>query len=383
MFVPLWHMPEGAAAGGLYRSKRVLETLRGFRLEVCDSDTGDLDARLICGRLRTYPARRLYAASRWGFPLMRALNWVWSCAAAVWSGLSAGPIEAVYVPNSELPHMAAAGTVVARVRGVPLIFGNLNVRGNQLWVLNRLLHRRADALITLSAALRDELLAEGIRAPIAVGSVGVDDHSSGTPRVKRYDGIYIARHTMEKGVLDLVRIAARCAAQNPALRIAMVGACAPDMRARLNREIAAHGVEQNLDVLGPVSEARKWELIEESRLCLFPSHVEGWGIVPIEAHLCGLEVVAYDLGAYEETIRHSPGAYLVPDGDEAAFAQRVLERLAAEPDRETIRRWARRFTWERAGALEAVLLRRAIAQGRRASRLHESSPSPDPPAPNP
>ena len=55
------------------------------------------------------------------------------------------------------------------------------------------------------------------------------------------------------------------------------------------------------------------------------SRSEGFPFVLMEAQSCGLPIIAYDVrvgpGA---TITDSVNGYLVPDGDEAAFAERLL-----------------------------------------------------------
>lgn len=350
-------MPERAVSGGLYRTKRLLETMRAFQLIVADSDTTDVDAQRVAGRVILYPARRLYAFHRRLFRAFRVLNWSWSCLALVAIGLTREQFDAVYAPNSELPHVSLAASIVGKLRRVPIVFGNLNVRGTELWTLNRQLHRNVDAVITLSHALKNELEAEGIGAPIYVGTVGVDDNSVHDIPAPRYDAIYIARHTPEKGALDVIEIVRRCSMRIPALRVAMAGPCSDEMRRKLLAMARECGVDSHIELLGPVSETDKWRLLAASRVCIFPSRVEGWGIVPIEAHLSGLPVVAYDLPAYEETIRHSPGATLVREGDVQKFAD-ALTALVQTPfeGAQAVRRWARQFTWERAARLEEELL---------------------------
>jgi glycosyltransferase involved in cell wall biosynthesis len=357
MFVPLWHTPEGAVHGGLYRTKRLLETMRAYDVVVADSDSTDIHEESVRGRTIRYPAKRLYAFRRPLFPLLRVLNWVWSCLALTAIGLSLPVVDAVYAPNSELPHVALAAWIVGKVRRVPIIFDNLNVRGIELWAFNRRLHRNVDAIITLSRALERELRAEGIGVPIYIGSVGVDDGSPPALSPPLYDAIYIARHTVAKGAPDLVEIVCRCVQRVPEMRVAMVGPCTDAMRRRLFSMARELGVERNITILGTVAEERKWQLLAQSRVFLFPSHVEGWGIAPIEAHLCGLPVVAYDLPAYEETLRHSPAATLVPIGDVDAFADAAVACMRnTRRGGEDVRAWARRFTWQRAADVEERLL---------------------------
>jgi glycosyltransferase involved in cell wall biosynthesis len=373
VFVPMWHPPEGGHAGGFLRAKRILEEQRELRVTVVDTDTTDLDDRLVNGRIRRIRLSWAFARKGVAFWVMRSINWMLLAIGAIICGLSIRErLDCVYVPYSEILPMALAGLVTARLRRIPVIFCNLNVRGVPLWGPNRILHNFPELIVTISHALRDELRNEGIRVPIQLGLVGVDDFSR--PRMETtYDGVFVGRHKEEKGIFELLQIWALCCRRRPLLRLAMAGPCPDDTRRKLEDLATALGIRDNVDILGPVSEERKWELYASSRVCVFPSHVEGWGIVPIEAHLAGLPVVAYDLPAYKETISHSPAAHLIPLGETKELA-RVLGALLDKPfpDAAVAQHWARRFTWEKAVAREIEL----ISGLRRAGRPDSSTVEP-------
>jgi glycosyltransferase involved in cell wall biosynthesis len=61
------------------------------------------------------------------------------------------------------------------------------------------------------------------------------------------------------------------------------------------------------------------------------SHFEGYGVVNIEAMACGKPVVSTNRGGPSETIVDGETGYLVPPGDAAALASRVI-RLLNNPD---------------------------------------------------
>ncbi len=360
-FVPLWNPPEGGFAGGVVRARAFIERQAAFELLVVSSDSADIVDSRVRGVVRRLRFSWAYAPRGFAFTAMRLLNWFLHAVAMIREGLTARTaFDFVYVPTSEILPSAAAGYIVGRLRRIPVIFCNLNVRDVPLWALNRAMHRHADYVITLSESLARELRAEGISAPIGIGLVGVDDESvaKGPPA---YDAIFVGRHTRAKGAFDAIEIWAACCKSDPTLKLAMVGPCNPEAAESLRALIAERNLSQNVALLGPVDEAEKWSLYARSRLCLFPSHVEGWGIVPIEAHLAGLPVVAYDLDAYEETIRNSPAAILEPVGDIGAMAEAVRRTLQTNDfDGDVARRWAQRFTWAGAVEREVSLIDSAI-----------------------
>ena len=71
-------------------------------------------------------------------------------------------------------------------------------------------------------------------------------------------------------------------------------------RKKIEEKIKEEGLVKNITLVGRVPEGEKYELMKESKIFIFPSYQEGWGIVIAEAMACGLPVVAYDLPVYRE-----------------------------------------------------------------------------------
>jgi glycosyltransferase involved in cell wall biosynthesis len=60
-------------------------------------------------------------------------------------------------------------------------------------------------------------------------------------------------------------------------------------------------------------------------ILLFPSRMEGFGMVPAEALACGRPVVTTDSSALPEVVDHGENGFLVAQNDVAGFATRVQE----------------------------------------------------------
>jgi glycosyltransferase involved in cell wall biosynthesis len=60
-------------------------------------------------------------------------------------------------------------------------------------------------------------------------------------------------------------------------------------------------------------------------ILLFPSRMEGFGMVPAEALACGRPVVTTDSSALPEVVDHGENGFLVTQNDVAGFAARVQE----------------------------------------------------------
>ncbi len=352
-----WHPPEGGTAGGFLLTRRFLELQRTFEFTLVDSDSTDIVE--VPGRLTIIgiPERWLQTRSRRLFAVVRVANWLVHFVGSFVAGLRAvARAEFVYVPTSELPHVTLAAFLIAKLARRPLVLCNLNVEGVMLWGFNRILHRRATAILTISNALASELVRQFPGMPIRTFPVGTDDASVLHRADPQFDGVFVGRHVAAKGIFDLLEIWKRCCAASPDLRLALAGPCEPAVAAEIARRLAELGIASNVTLLGSISEDAKWQLYANARVCVFPSHVEGWGIVPLEAHIAGLPVVAYALDAYDEHIATSPSATLVMVGDLDAFARATLHYLATPIDVEATSRYAKRFTWERSVEAETAAL---------------------------
>jgi glycosyltransferase involved in cell wall biosynthesis len=202
-----------------------------------------------------------------------------------------------------------------------------------------------------------------LNVPIDIGSIGVDQPpAGGFGGTIEWDAVFIGRHVPEKGVFDALEIWRRVVERSPGRRLVLAGSASPPMHAEIERRIRALRLDAAVARFGQVDEDRKWQLYRQSRLCLFPSRAEGWGLVPLEALACGIPVVAYDLPAYAENIAHGPGSTLCPVGDHDAAARAVLRYLEGErPDPLALQAFTQRFSWETAVTHEEALLERLLS----------------------
>ena len=77
-------------------------------------------------------------------------------------------------------------------------------------------------------------------------------------------------------------------------------------------------------LVGYLSEEQKISMMKASRLFIFPSYEEGWGIAVTEAMACGLPVVCYDLPAYRV---FGTGVTRIQIGNKEKMARTIIELL--------------------------------------------------------
>lgn len=111
--------------------------------------------------------------------------------------------------------------------------------------------------------------------------------------------------------------------------------------------------------IGSVSSSKKYQLLRDADVVLYPTSCEGFGLVPFEAAAVGTPCAFVRFGALKETMPHVRAAdrWAV-----APFAD-LVEALIADPRAqvEQIRAAGATLTWTRAAADMVAIYRRAIA----------------------
>ena len=122
-------------------------------------------------------------------------------------------------------------------------------------------------------------------------------------------------------------------------------------RVRANRFI----VPPNSRNLGyPHSATALADVYRNSDALLFPSRLEGFGLVALEAQACGLPVIATRCSSLPEVVEDGVTGILCPRDDIGAFAN-AARRLATEPDDWRRMGLAARERVERLFSLDAMI----------------------------
>ena len=232
--------------------------------------------------------------------------------------------------------------------------------GGVLWLLERPIpwaYRRAE-FEAVSDSTRADLIARGVPAErIRVVLSGVDtttlhpDPALSRATPPRF--LYLGRLKRYKGVETAIRALALARGSRPDMALDVAGG--GDDRDRLERVAAELGLGDAVRFHGPVSEAEKLRLMQTATANLLPSRKEGWGMTNVEAAACGTPSIAADSPGLRDSVRQGETGFLVPLGDPAAWAERML-LLANDPALVTrlgraARRFAETLNWEHAADL--------------------------------
>ena len=221
----------------------------------------------------------------------------------------------------------------------------------------------------ISESTRDDLVRRGIPSNrITVVHPGVDSAwfrpDAATPRAARPTFLYLGRLKRYKGVEFALQAVAAARASRADITLDICGQ--GDDRPRLEQLVARLGLGDAVRFLGYVPEQEKRQLLRRAWAVVFPSPKEGWGITNVEAAACGTPALASDSPGLRESVRHGVTGYLVPHGDRAALAGRMLE-LAADPalvERlgHAARSFAEGLSWDSAARATLTQIEQLIAE---------------------
>jgi glycosyltransferase involved in cell wall biosynthesis len=226
--------------------------------------------------------------------------------------------------------------------------------------------KRADMLITVSNHTARFLLKSDIpKEKISVSGNGIDTDRIEQSKAenKIFEGIFVGRISRDKGVFDLVQIWKLIVAEEPDFKLLVVGK-GPDM-ARLEELIKEDGLTSNIILEGSCTDKNLFALMKASKVFLFPSRFEGWGLAVGEALACGLPVVCYDLQALREIFGDCKSVCFVAPNDTAAFARSckdILFRDEFEKLGTVSKEYVRRFDWNTVAVADLKLIEKLVNQ---------------------
>ena len=177
---------------------------------------------------------------------------------------------------------------------------------------------------------------------------------------KEYEGVFVGQLIQRKGVPDLVKAWKIVVRKHPFAKFCIIGD-GPE-RKKIEEKIKEEGLVENITLAGRVEEEEKYKLMKKSKVFIFPSYQEGWGIVIAEAMACGLPVVAYDLPVYREIFDDYISTVEV--GNYRQMAEKIVDTIETYQDYEKTAKAARNFvskySWKRVAEHELSHIEKII-----------------------
>lgn len=215
----------------------------------------------------------------------------------------------------------------------------------------RIIKDFADVIVVDNSLLKNQLIQLGFNSEkihIIYPGINLNYLLAFNEKMESYDGIIMGQLRESKGIFDLVQIWRLVVDEIPTARLGIIGRGNDNDVLKMTKLISDLSLGGNIDVLGFLPNEEAFATIKGSKLCVFPSHEEGFGIVPLECQALGVPVVAWNLPVFEEVF--PKGMIKFERGKNELFAQKAVDLLENEKMRLNLAREAvenaKRFSWE-------------------------------------
>ncbi|MCC6448995.1 MAG: glycosyltransferase family 4 protein [Candidatus Aureabacteria bacterium] len=268
-------------------------------------------------------------------------------------------------PFTAIPYFALKG---ARRAGVPFVLAPLvhtGEPGDPVVVRDFAngfqmdLMRLSDRVIALTESEKGYLVRHGLDAArVAVAGAGIEpgamEGGSGR-RFREKHGIrgamvlHVANRMYDKGTQHTIEAMKLLWDRGIEATLVLGGPARPDAQAHLDAQ--PERVRARCLSLGRFTDGEKRDLFRACDVFAMPSRTDSFGIVYLEAWLCGKPVVGAFAGGVPDVIVDGENGFLVPFGDVhmlAHYLGRLLaeKNLAASMGEAGRRRVLERYTWE-------------------------------------
>lgn len=206
----------------------------------------------------------------------------------------------------------------------------------------------------ISQSTKQDLVKRGMKAErISVIECGVDNEFAYMRNESKFSTpviTYIGRLKKYKSIEHIIQAMPELRKQFPDIRLLIAGK--GDYEGMLRDITEKAKLSDAVEFLGYISEEEKWRLLRKSWLSVYPSMIEGWGIVNIEANLMRTPVVCADVPGLRDSVKNGYSGILYKWGDISHMTEKIahiLDKDVYENYSENAYEWAKRFTWENTG----------------------------------
>jgi glycosyltransferase involved in cell wall biosynthesis len=219
--------------------------------------------------------------------------------------------------------------------------------------------------------VKQYLLQKKFTQPVIVVGNGLDIKTI-KKQIKNLDNIepsnrisYFGRLSVTKGVYDLPIVLAKILKNYPDIQLDIIGASIPKIKNSLIEKLNQQNCQNHYlihDFIQDKSEIFK--ILLQSKVIVFPSYEEGWGISLFEAIMTQRPVVTYNLPVFQEIFKGN--LITAPTGNTKVFAQNTID-LIKNYSQESTKQYiescykiAQRYSWENVFLTEKKYLTKLV-----------------------
>ncbi len=209
--------------------------------------------------------------------------------------------------------------------------------------------RSANTVFVVTPLLKVKLLEEGfVDSKLIITGNGVElDLIKSTKSPKKiYDGLFVGRINESKGVYDLLNVLKIICNKYPKFIMALMGRGDLDSERKFLDRAKELGLDRNIYLLGFKSGDKKIKVFKQSKIFIFLSPSESFGVALLEAVCCGLPAVVYDLKPYQYIYKNKEITKL-KIGDYEGVAKKVIYLYKNKKfNNENGKKLLNRYSWD-------------------------------------
>lgn len=186
--------------------------------------------------------------------------------------------------------------------------------------------KKVTAFHTVSEKSKSDLLELGVSREISVIPNGIDvnDYNIETTESKN-QVIFVGRLIFYKNIEIIIDAINKVVKKIPDVKLVIVGD--GPQKLELIKKVESLDLQSSVTFTGNISEQEKIQLINESRILLNPSLIEGFGIVVLEGFACKKPILVSDSKPLSDLITESEDGYVLPAHDSDKWAEKIIGLL--------------------------------------------------------
>lgn len=132
--------------------------------------------------------------------------------------------------------------------------------------------------------------------------------------------LFVGNIIKQKGLIELCSAFSKLIVTEPSLRLYLIGPQKDqNFAGELNQYLQAHHIQQYVQFLGVKDQKEIAQWMSAAEIFVLPSHIEGFGLVALEAMACGTPVVGTNVGGLKYLLADGAGEIVSAKDSEALY----------------------------------------------------------------
>jgi glycosyltransferase involved in cell wall biosynthesis len=218
-----------------------------------------------------------------------------------------------------------------------------------------LLHK-ADKIFVISKELKKYLIKKHFDpSKLIVTGNGIEINlikKSKKEKKYNFDALFIGRINESKGIFDMLDVVIKIKQVYPKFKLAIMGNGNKKVKNKLNIKIKKLNLKNNIILLGTVTGLKKFSIIKSSKIFIFLSKNESFGIALLEAVSSGLPAFVYNLPTYKNIYKNNE-INIFKKGDIDSISNAILNTFENKKfENKNGKKLLNKYNWEKIANIE-------------------------------